>query len=75
MFVARTSKQKYKKGGKPFGGNKEGKRKNEKNEKEGFIIFTMNCNPEMDRKEIPNSLVNKFLIPALKFIHGFTILI
>ena len=45
MFVARTSKQKYKKGGKPFGGNKEGKRKNEKNEKEGFIIFTMNCNP------------------------------
>lgn len=43
MLVARSSKQKYKEGGKPFGGNKEGERKIEKNKKEGFMIFTMNC--------------------------------
>lgn len=53
MLVARTSKQKYKEGRKPFGGNKKGKRKNEKNKKEGFIIFTMNCNPGNGQKGDP----------------------
>ena len=55
MLVARTQKQREKK---RFGGKKKGKN--------GIIIPTMNAIRGMDRKEVLNSPLNKFLILAFK---------